>query len=82
MRAIPLAASPVNALRTIKLVHTAAWAFFAACVFAIPVFAWRANYRYALQFIGIVFLEVLLLVVALPAHPGRRPLHKRPARQL
>jgi polyferredoxin len=53
----------VGALRAIKLIHTAVWAFFAACVFAIPVFACRANYRYAAAFIGVVFIEVLVLVV-------------------
>ena len=53
----------MDALRAVKLMHTAVWAFFAACVFAIPVFAWRANYRYAAMFIGIVFIEVLVLVV-------------------
>jgi polyferredoxin len=57
-----LTTSSATALRAIKLVHTAAWVFFAACVFAIPAFAWRANYRYAAAFIGIVFIEVLVLV--------------------
>ena len=53
--------SSPDALRAVKLVHTAAWAFFAACVFAIPVFAWRGRLGYAAAFIGIVFLEVLVL---------------------
>jgi hypothetical protein len=55
-------ASPTNALRAIKLVHTAVWAFLAACVLAIPAFAWRTNYRYAVLFIGVVFVEVLVLL--------------------
>ena len=50
-----------NALRTVKLVHTAVWAFFAFCVLAIPVFAWRADYRDASLLIVIVFIEVLVL---------------------
>jgi hypothetical protein len=55
--------SPVKALKAVKLVHTVIWAFFAACVCAIPVLAWRGNYRYAAFSIGIVFFEVLLLVL-------------------
>lgn len=54
--------SPANALRAVKLVHTAAWAFFVACIFAIPYFAWHADYGYAAIFIGIVFAEGLVLV--------------------
>ncbi len=59
-RALVNPSSP-DALRAVKLVHTAAWAFFAACVFAIPVLAWRGRLGYAAAFIGIVFLEVLVL---------------------
>jgi hypothetical protein len=55
--------SQSNALRAVKLVHTAVWAFFASCILAIPAFAWRANYGYASLFIGIVFIEVLVLVL-------------------
>ena len=54
--------SPVNALRAIKLAHTLVWAFFAACVLAIPALAWRADYRKAAVFIGIVSIEVLVLL--------------------
>jgi polyferredoxin len=52
----------MKALHAIKLVHTLAWAFFAACVLAIPYFAWRADYRRAALLIGIVFIEVLVLL--------------------
>ncbi|HXI91050.1 MAG TPA: hypothetical protein VNO24_13620 [Blastocatellia bacterium] len=55
--------SQSNALRAVKLVHTAVWAFFASCILAIPVLAWRANYGYASLLIGIVFVEVLVLVL-------------------
>jgi hypothetical protein len=53
----------VKWLVTIKVVHTLVWAFFAACIFAIPVFAWRGQFRAAAILIGIVFLEVMVLVV-------------------
>lgn len=39
------------------------WAFFASCIFAIPVFAWRGQNRVAAVLIGVVFLEVVVLVV-------------------
>lgn len=45
------------------MVHTVVWAFFVACIFAIPIFAWRADYRYAAGFIGIVFIEVVVLAL-------------------
>jgi len=57
-----LTTSQPNALRAIKLVHTATWAFFAFCVLTIAPFAWHGNYRLALLLIGIVFMEVLVLV--------------------
>lgn len=47
----------------IKVVHTLVWVFFAACIFAIPVFAWRGQFRAAVILIGVVFLEVMVLVV-------------------
>ncbi len=47
----------------IKVVHTLVWAFFAACIFAIPVFAWRGQFHAAAILIGVVFLEVMVLVV-------------------
>jgi len=50
------------ALNTIKLVHTLVWAFFAACIVAIPIAAARAEYARAALLIGLVALEVLVLV--------------------
>ena len=49
------------ALRLVKLVHTVAWAFFAGCIFAIPVVAWRGRFPLALVLIGAVLGEVLVL---------------------
>ncbi len=50
-------------LETIKVVHTLIWAFFASCIFAIPVCAWRGQTRVAAVLIGVVFLEVVVLVI-------------------
>jgi hypothetical protein len=53
----------VNRLVAIKVVHTVVWAFFASCVFAIPVCAWRGKIQSAGILIGVVLLEVVVLVV-------------------
>ena len=50
-------------LRAVKFVHTVVWAFFVACIIAIPVFGWMREYKHADVFTGIVLLEVLVLVV-------------------
>jgi hypothetical protein len=52
-----------DSLRSIKLIHTVVWAFFAGSIFAIPILAALTQYKAALVFIGIVFVEVLVLVV-------------------
>ncbi|MDH4350839.1 MAG: hypothetical protein OEY20_11210 [Gemmatimonadota bacterium] len=51
----------VSPLHVVKAIHTLVWAFFVACIVAIPVFAWAGRLRAALLFIGIVSLEVLVL---------------------
>ncbi len=50
-------------LRAVKVAHTVVWTFFAGCIFAIPVFALRGDVRRAAVFIGVVFVEVLVLVL-------------------
>ena len=50
-------------LRLIKAVHTLAWAFFVACIAAIPLLAWARRFDLALLFIGIVAVEVVVIVV-------------------
>jgi hypothetical protein len=55
--------SQLRSLRMIRLVHTVVWAFFAASIAAIPVFAWAGRYRHAVVFIAVVFVEVAVLVV-------------------
>jgi uncharacterized membrane protein len=53
----------LGSLRLIKAVHTLAWAFFVACIAAIPLLAWARRFDLALLFIGIVFVEVVVIVV-------------------
>lgn len=50
------------ALRTVKLIHTIIWAFFASCIFAIPVFAVLGKLFLANLLGLIVLVEVLVLV--------------------
>lgn len=50
-------------LRAVKVAHTVVWAFFAGCIFAVPVFAWRGDVRRAAVLIGVVCVEVLVLVL-------------------
>lgn len=53
---------PQASLRVVKIAHTIAWAFFAGCVLAIPVVAWRGAFGTALVLIGIVCIEVVILI--------------------
>ena len=50
------------ALRAIKILHTLVWAFFAGCIFAIPVFAWRGQFRGVVVLAVIVVIEIGILV--------------------
>ena len=45
----------------VKLLHTAVWAFFATCVVAIPLMAWRREFGLVLILIGLVLVEVAVL---------------------
>lgn len=56
-------ASRTNSLRLVKGIHTLVWAFFASCVTAIPFMAWRRELGWALVFIGLVCVEVVILAV-------------------
>ena len=49
-------------LRTIKLVHTTVWAFFAGAIIAIPFVAWLEQWRVATVLIAVVSAECLVLV--------------------
>lgn len=52
----------IDPLRAVKVVHTAVWAFFVACILAIPLLAALDRFRWAALFVGIVALEVVALV--------------------
>jgi hypothetical protein len=51
-----------RALHRIKLLHTVVWAFFAACILAIPLAAARGDLDLALALVLVVAVEVGVLV--------------------
>lgn len=50
-------------LRLVKGVHTAIWAFFVACIMAVPVAAHFGRFRLAAIATGFVLLEIAILAV-------------------
>ncbi|NQD38592.1 hypothetical protein HPT27_16330 [Permianibacter sp. IMCC34836] len=52
-----------STLRAIKVIHTLVWAVFAGSILAIPVFTVRGDLGLAWGLIGLVFLEVIVLLV-------------------
>jgi hypothetical protein len=52
-----------GALRALKTVHTIAWAFFAGCIVAMPIAAWRSRFVTAAILAAIVLLEVGVLAI-------------------
>ena len=50
-------------LRRVKVLHTVVWAFFAACIVAIPVAAACGALRLALMLVAIVAIEVFVLLL-------------------
>jgi hypothetical protein len=59
-----------SALTAIKLLHTLVWAFFVACIVAIPAFAYQGRLSLAAALIAVVMFEVLVLAI----NRGRCPL--------
>jgi hypothetical protein len=55
--------TPRSSLRAVKALHTAVWAFFVACILAVPLFTALSRFRSAALFVGIVAVEVAVLVV-------------------
>ena len=51
-----------SALRTVKIVHTVAWAFFAGCILLIPFAAWQREFAVAVALIAVVMVEVAILL--------------------
>jgi len=54
--------SPRASLRAVKLVHTIAWAFFAGCILAIPVYTFRGELVAAAVLIAVVLVEVFIIL--------------------
>ena len=55
--------SPSHRLLAVKLLHTVVWAFFAACVVAIPVLGWQGRVVAATVLSGVVLVEVGILLM-------------------
>jgi hypothetical protein len=55
--------TPAATLLAVKVIHTVIWAFFAGCILAIPVVAWRGKLTTAVVLIAVVFLEVVVILV-------------------
>jgi hypothetical protein len=53
--------SPQTALRAIRTVHTAVWAFFAGLILAMPVFGWQREYVVFVVLAAVVAVEVMVL---------------------
>jgi hypothetical protein len=51
------------ALHAIKLLHTAAWGFFAGAVMSIPVFALRDEFMWVGAATAVVLVEVVILAL-------------------
>lgn len=53
----------LSLLALVKTLHTIVWAFFAACILAIPVASWRGEHRIAAWLSAIVAVEVAVLIL-------------------
>ena len=53
----------MDALRRVKLLHTVIWAFFVACIVAIPVLTALSRFGLAATFAAIVAVEVAVLLL-------------------
>jgi hypothetical protein len=73
----PADARPMqSALHKVKVIHTLAWAFFASCILAIPVLAWRGQFGGVVALTILVFIEIAVLM----ANDWRCPLTNVAAR--
>jgi hypothetical protein len=55
------ALAPLDALRLVKVLHTAVWAVFAGAILAIPVAVWFEAWPYVLGLVALVLLECAVL---------------------
>jgi len=62
--------SDERALVAVKLLHTAIWAFFAACILALPVLGWARRFDWALAATVLILGECAVLAM----NRGRCPL--------
>ena len=53
----------MNPLTAIKLVHTAIWVFFVACILAIPLYTAKSEFGLAAFFAAVVAVEVAILML-------------------
>lgn len=53
----------MDSLRAVKVIHTVIWAFFAACILAIPLLTALSRFALAALFAAIVAVEVAVLLV-------------------
>lgn len=54
---------PAHLVVAVKLLHTAVWLFFVACIIAVPVTAALHSFRLSALFATLVLLECLVLVL-------------------
>ena len=60
---MPRASTTVNPLTAIKLGHTVVWAFFVACILAIPIYTAKSEFGIAAFFTAVVAVEVAVLML-------------------
>jgi len=60
---LSMSLTPLAALRAVRWIHTIVWAFFASAALAIPVAAWQRRFELMLWLSGVVFVEVVVLVL-------------------
>jgi hypothetical protein len=51
-----------TALRAVRIAHTIVWAFFAGCIMAIPLFAWRQRFDIVVGSGAAVLVEIGVLL--------------------
>lgn len=59
-----------TSLGAVRFLHTVLWAFFAGCILALPVAAWRERFRWGAVLSVLVWVECAVLA----ANRGRCPL--------
>ena len=55
--------TPAATLRTVKLLHTIAWAALVLVIVMVPISAWRGDFRETAVLASIMFVEIAVLAV-------------------